>query len=426
MLKKLLPYLFLTFVYALITYIGFRPEWYEQLPGDSKYYFSITSYFWNNLTLLNFNDALLYPPAANLYFFLLSLSKFWNTSFEGFQTALVVSNYLLVLLLWKSYANKDSLIKRFIIYILILLAAGPIIVFRFDLLVVLMTVLSIKFMLKNNFILSGLFLGLATSLKIFPVVLLPYFLLIIFSQQKFTSLVKFLLTYLAAIIAILIIYSLLTGQNFIAIYEGFNFNLSKAVHIESTIGTLLTSINLVLQPHLRGIDFQNGVFVLPPIYTLGHVRIYRYFTILGLMLIYAFILFFKKYKTMFNVQTCMVIILTLLIFNQVISPQYLLWPFLLIPLLDKNELRSRLWKFSLPVVLLILLCTQYVYPLRYIQLIFGFYGSGHDTEVFIVLTARNILLVFQTLAIFFSLVFVTKKLEPEVTPSKNKIKSKIS
>ncbi len=85
------------------------------------------------------------------------------------------------------------------------------------------------------------------------------------------------------------------------------------------------------------------------------------------------------------------------------SPQYLLWPAFLLPLLDPEILKTRFWKINLLIILISLALTQYVYPVDYETLIYDFYHTGANAHTFLALAVRNLLLVILTVRIFFDI-----------------------
>ena len=158
---------YLPFVISLLTviYLGMQKRWLDILIGDLRgTYFAVSSYFWSNGNLTDFVGVSAYPPGANLFFIMLPA-----VSLEFNQWLLIIINCLFLFFIAR-------LTKRPTLLALIILAAGPIILFRFDLLVMFLVVLSLITFRRNKFYLSGILLGAATITKIFPVILLPYFI----------------------------------------------------------------------------------------------------------------------------------------------------------------------------------------------------------------------------------------------------------
>ena len=247
---------------------------------------------------------------------------------------------------------------------------------------------------------------MATMTKIFPMVLLPYFLLLTFKKTKsLIPPIKLGIVFSVTILISATLYMLIFKDKPSSIFEMLNYNFAKSVHIESLLGTTLTAMTMVKYPGAHEIGFFNGLFVLTPLYFFGHSRIFRFTNMVGFAFTYALIVFSWKRITKMSVEICLIIILTLIVTSQVISPQYLIWPFLLVPLLPVKRLATRFWKINLILITLIFLCTQYVYPLHYNELIFNFFGSGKSSEVFWVNFSRNIFILALTVRLWFSFLF---------------------
>lgn len=380
----------------VLNFLGFSKEWHQGLVGDPQYYYSISSYFQKFHTLLGYPKELLYPPGANLFFFLVGyISRLFGSTFVSFQVALLFVNATLTLILFTFVAKTIRSLTNLFLFSLLLLAAGPIIFYRFDLLVILSLLISL-FALKNGrYVLAGSFLAAASALKIFPVILLPFYLLVTYNRpDKLFGAGKLIISFILVLLMVIGFYMFLTNESLAAIYTGFNFNFAKSVQIESTWGSLLTLRVLAQGAKLSSVVFENGVFVLSRANMIGGGRAFHYLSMLGLVGVYVILFVFRRKALLeWSLTTPMLIILTLIVSSQVISPQYILWVILLIPFLSARQLRSSAVKLIALSGILILLATQYVYPTHYFQLIYDFYGPGRNAQIFWTLAFRNLLLV---------------------------------
>lgn len=379
-MKFLLPILAI----VAVLFLGFRPEWNHHLVGDVKYYYSLTNYFWSHQTIVGYPNPIAYQPGGNLFFLLLSLGRFIDTSFEVYLGLLIGANLLMFLILSRFSSPR--------VLALLILGFGPLVFFRFDLLAAFLTSLSILAFSRKRFVWAAVLLGLGTATKVFPVILLPYFLL--FAKPK----VKMVLAFGLSGLLLTAFYMSLTHDTLPGIMAAIDYNFSKSVHIESVWGTVLTIINMVKNPGLHAIDFKNGLFILTPAYLLGHLRLFRFLGLGGLGLVYGLIILrnWRAKAPVFRISTCLLILFTLLVTSQVISPQYLIWSFFLIPILPAAQLSTRFWKINLGLIFLALLLTQYVYPLNYDTFIFDFYGQGRNVQFFWAIALRNLILVILT------------------------------
>lgn len=386
-IMKLVHYILPFLALALVVFLGFQHKWYFILSGDIKnYYYPIANHVFTAQTLI-------YPPGANLFFLLLP-----KYSFEIYQLAFIGANIIFLVLLLK-------ITKKPLIFCGLVLCAGPIILFRFDLLVILLLVLAILAFKKGSFLFSGLFMGLATITKLFPVILLPYFLLLILSTKKYKEFCLFLASFIFAVGITFFFYAYITNQNLLVIIRNMNTVLSVSVHMESVIGSLLTIITGFTNPGPHGVEFINAIWVLSPLYFLGHARIFKLISPFFLVAIYA-VVFLKYHRSkILNISTCLLVVLSLLITSQLLSPQYILWPAFLLLLLPEKSLTN------LFLIFLALICTQVIYPLNYGELI-DFYNLGINQYLFFIIALRNLLLVIVTIRLFVNdglLPFLPKK-----------------
>lgn len=406
MLKKILAIIFVIATVVLVSYLAYRPEWHAELMGDPKYYYSLANYFFNHYSLLGFKDPIAYPPAANVFFLSMGLIFPWSSSFSTYETTLVIMNILFLLALALIYWKFNHSLTSLVVFGLLMISAGPLILFRFDLLVVLLTALAIVSFHKSRSYLAVFYLALATMAKIFPVVLLPYFLLLILKKQNgFKNAFKIGCLYLLTILVSLIAYMYFFGDPPSSVAAMLNYNFTKSVHIESPLGSLLTLITIISnRPWPHTLNFINGLFVLPPEYLLGHLRIYRFTNSASLIFIYVLIFLTWKQLKKIEVATCLTIILTLLVASQVVSPQYLIWPFFLVPLIGATWFSTLRWKINLVLICLAFLLTQYVYPLNYPDFIFNFYYGGKESAVFWVNLFRNLCLILLAIRLQIELI----------------------
>ncbi|MCL4390461.1 MAG: DUF2029 domain-containing protein [Patescibacteria group bacterium] len=345
---------------ATVIFLGFQQRWHYTLSGDLiNYYYPIARHVWTAGTLI-------YPPGANLFF--LSLPAM---SFSIYQVAFICVDIIFLLILL-------ALTKKPIMLGLLILAAGPIILFRFDLLVVTLMVAALVFFQRLRYGLSGFFLGLAVATKIFPIVLLPYLLLV--AGRKFG---RFLLAFVAAIVLVFLVYAGTTGQSMPAIIANMGFVFSGTVHMESVLGTVLTMVTAFTNPGPHGVSFVAAVWALDPLYYLGHERLFRLLLPVSIAVIYLII--FLRRPRMLDISVCLLLIGTMIAASQLFSPQYMIWLAFLLPLAKNNRVNSIL-------VLAALVCTQLIYPLNYGELI-DFFNKGANLHLFLILAARNFLLV---------------------------------
>lgn len=377
------PWAILIICLILVTFRGLLPRWHFTLSGDfQRVYYPLAKYFAINHNLSHYQGILTYPPGANLFFILIP-----STTIQVYEFFLVLINCLLVLILAK-VTNHPIMLS------LLILASGPIILFRFDVLVLVFLVCSIIAFRQKHFVQSGICLGLATVIKLFPLVLVPYFLLLL-RFRKPSHIFAWLFSFLLTIIGVFVCYLWGTSQNWYPTLLKLNVSYNVSVHIESVVATVLTLVTAVTNPGPHGVLFQNDFWTLSPLYFLGHARIFKLFSPLVLGLIYLWVVVTHKQEKRFDVSAALLLTLSLIVSSQLFSPQYVLWPALLFSLLDPSDLQTKFWRSNLVIMTIILICTQLVYPLNYGGLI-NFYSLGTDVPIFLILVLRNFALIILT------------------------------
>lgn len=120
-------------------------------------------------------DRFVYPPLRAMLFIPMTFVPLMS-SYVIFIVLSVVIFLLTIYFLSKELPNR----RRFLLLSFIAFLASPILVLHFergqtDIIILFLVVASFLALLKNKSILAGVFVGIATSLKITPLIFLPYF-----------------------------------------------------------------------------------------------------------------------------------------------------------------------------------------------------------------------------------------------------------
>jgi hypothetical protein len=247
---------------------------------------------------------------------------------------------------------------------------------------------------NTHFIVGTLLVGIAFSLKLFPAFFMLFFAVILFKQYGYKRSLYYILilTFVGLTSLVFVVLGLDNFKEFLS-YQG-----NRDLQIESIYANLVYLLNLFgLIPLEHAV--QNGAEELidPLSKTLANSSVFILFG--GYLVFTAFtFLKLKKEQNFGNIMILgsLITVLIFIIFNNVLSPQYLLWLVFLIPLLGlfkgmtKIEFNKLLIAFSL-----VILCTFVIYPLSYKYLV-----SGEWYMVF-VLTIRNTLLVYILIVLSF-------------------------
>ena len=387
---------YITLVFCTLATVGillilaFQSRWRYHLEVDIwGFYYPRFSYFLENLSFGKFGDNE-YMPGAMFSFLIpgIALVILPNT-WQNYLIGLFAINIILIVCHLFIY-RKISQVSPFI-FLAIILAAGPIVLYRHDLFVSLFLLISLILWKSKKSMLAPFFLGIAASIKIFPVLILPYFLLSQTAEQESRKIFKITITFLIGLFSILGLY-LLTGARIGEILATLNYNATKPVHIESLWGSLLTLINAGVDGTWpRGLG-DRGIFGIHPQDIFLPLTFYNYFWLVPMSFFY-----FKIYRNFKNQESvfpvAFLIILLFIIFSKILTPQYLFWFATLFPLLNFYKIPSKLNAAPILIMIAALLLTQFIYPLHYNELLGIFYTSGQRAEFFFILLSRNLLLV---------------------------------
>jgi len=243
--KLLIGYLFLFLSVVLITLLAFDSSYFPHLQVDIVVFYNRANFFLQNLSLEHLANNE-YQPGALLFFILLSPILSINNSFDTFKLAFFAANILL-LFLASIIPAKTVGWMGIAVFGLILLFTGPIILFRFDLLAALVVNLSFYFWLKDKKILSFVILSIATQIKVYPIIFLPYLLFLSFKNKGIKVAFGHLLCFLGSLIIFLSLFILIFDARLADIINALDFHAKKPLGIESVYATVLLLLNT---PHL--------------------------------------------------------------------------------------------------------------------------------------------------------------------------------
>ena len=344
--------------------------------------------------LIPYRDfAVEYPPLALLLLILPGLAGPSVSAFSSMFIAEIVFIDLGMLVLMAVFARRFGLElwRTLGVYTLLLLAVGPIIMLRYDLVPAFMVLLSVYLLVTGRVKASWLTLGLAVMTKLYAVVLAPLFLLWHWRRGEKRELVHGGLVFAVTLAAVSVVPLIISAGGYV---DSFLYHSDRPLQVES----LYSSVMLAGE--------RLGWWVTELSYGYGSVNIvepgsgffggyYWLFVGFGLPLVYwLFDRFLKKSAFLKNrhgerdnvsalglIAFSAAAICVFIIFNKVLSPQFIIWLLPLVPLLW----RGNPW----PWVMLFVIgwATAYVYPLNYIDLQ---RGEGAVTWV---LLGRNLLLV---------------------------------
>ena len=392
--------LILTYLVFLILYNqALNHLWRGHLEVDTwNYYLKIADILKQHSFFTKIGNEIF--PATTIF---LLIPGFF-VSHAPFNYSAYLSVFFILILLTLAYhiflAAKYASVNHALMFSLLMLFFGPILLFRFDVLAALLVVLSLLSFQQKKFLLSALFLGLVTSIKVYPVIFLPYLLLILLNKRRFKLTASYLAGFSFALILPIFIF-LSAGGTIAQITEGLNFHSLKYVSIESLPGSLITLSSVLTQGYPSQLIGGWGVWGItsPLIKHLG-LNFFNEFWVLPVAVFYLILLTKKSLLAKFNFNVIFSLMLLFLVFSKNLHAQYVWWFLSLFPFLPVKQ-KSR-FKYLLMFLLLIFIClfNQLVYPLFYTKFITDFYQYNQAYAVFYCLLLRNLLIVILTVVSF--------------------------
>ncbi len=288
---------------------------------------------------------------------------------------------LLGLMVLAAFARSlgHSIWGTLMIYTLILLALGPLVGGRYDLLPAVLVLLALYAFHRrwNNF--SWVALALATMTKLYPVVLAPLFALPLLRGREYPRLIRGVLVFLFTLGLIAAPCLWLSPEGF---WHSFKYHLERGLQVESTYASFLL-IGHTFGSTSLGLSFDHGAWHLSSPLADTMAKLSPIF--MGLALLVVYLLCWTKGEATTDegemVNYALLAVLAFMLTSKVLSPQFLIWLSPLVPLV-----RGRWRQACGPLFLLASFLTQYIFPSHYPDLIRG------DPKLIDVLLWRNLLL----------------------------------
>lgn len=228
---------------------------------------------------------------------------------------------------WASLQLGRSLVYTLGVYTLGLLAVGPLITQRFDLVPAVFSFMALTAYFDGRYKVAWGALILSVLTKAYAVVLVPLFLIDLVARRQFREIAFGLALLTLSALAILTAITILSPQ---AIADFLRFHQQRGAEIESiyaNVGLLVHVLGSV--PLQTSYEFMSVNASSPLVDSL--VRYSLPLTLAGLLSVY--VLYYRSQKdrqSLLNYAICSILIFV--VFNKVLSPQYLIWLLPLIPI----------------------------------------------------------------------------------------------
>lgn len=364
-------FLLCIFTVVLLWWQGQQPAWNRHMQVDVWISWQRISYwFTSNYSFVGLtgNEIL---PATLLYVFapvLLFASSALN--YTIYLPLAMIINFVVVAI--HGYFLNDKTV-----FLTTLIFLGPILLFRFEPMVTLFMLLSFTSFIKGEYKLSGFWIGLATAMKVFPIIFLPYMSLILLKDKKLKPLLGMWLFFAEALLASVIAFLLMRGS-IPQILSALAFHSRKLISIESIPGSIITGWSILTKGVPPTLIPGNGIWSVP-----GPAILFNKLWIIPVIICYFFVWKSKTLLKKFDYKVPYVLILIFLVFSKNLNPQYLWWFLVMLPMIKPSR---TVWALSLMTALL----NQIVFPLYYTTFVETFFRAHQQYWIYYVLLIRNI------------------------------------
>ena len=360
-------------IHILIFTIIFNSNLYvSEGPFTTSLYFNYSSRV-VALGQLPYQDfAVEYPPLALVFLTLPRLIAPNPATYANVFAIEILLFNLLGLLLISALARRLnlSLWKTLAIYTLALLAIGPIIAHRYDLIPAIIVLLALYTFSQGKHKTSWALLAVGMMTKIYPVILAPIFLLYHWRHRQNRQAIVGVATFTITTMAIVVPCLLLSPDGF---WNSLSYHAQRGLQCESTYSSFLLLGQML---GLTSVEMEFSFGSLNVTSPLADVlaKVSPLVMLFSLVAVYWF--FYKSQSERAAVQQTpslinqpdtarivsysLLAMLAFIITNKVLSPQFIIWLYPLIPLVV-GRWRRTLWL----MFILIGLMTYLVYPLAY-------------------------------------------------------------
>ena len=334
-----------------------------------------------------------YPPLALLSFLLPGLLFHTTVAYSWAFAAELLLFDVLVLFLIADLASslKISVRNSLAVYTLLILATGPILVCRYDILPAMLVLLALWAFIKgrNNLAWAATALGFAA--KLYPVIIIPLFIIYQIKNRQYGQLLKGGAVFLIVLLVLSLPWLIIDAPGF---WQSLTYHFERGLHSESTYGTVLLAGQVLGMTKVEGaLTYGSWNLSSPLAESLAKISLF----ISAGILIIVYGLFtgrlqkdakegmekiMSKPGAVRLIQYATLAVIVFMLTNKVFSAQYLIWLCPLLPLISGGRRYLIMALFLVAAAL-----TQYVYPYNYI----GF-ELGESLPV-LILTVRNLLLV---------------------------------
>ena len=339
-----------------------------------------------------------YPPLALLSFLLPGLFFKTVTAYSWAFAAEMMIFDLLALVIIADLAPrlKISVKNALTVYTLLIVATGPILVARYDVLPAALVLAALWAFIKGKNKLAWAVAALGFAAKLYPIILLPIFVIYQLKNRQYSRMIAGGAVFLGVMLLVTLPWVITDASGY---WHSWTYHLERGLHSESTYGTALLTGQVMGLTSVQGaLTFGSWNLISPLADNLAKMSFYISAAIL--LAVYGFYAWRLRRETegapkaaLSGSSTAQLLkyatlaVAVFLLTNKVFSAQYLAWLCPLIPLVADRRYFAPMLFITAAVL------TQYVYPYQYIS-----FELGKALPV-LVLTFRNLLLVLMAVLI---------------------------
>lgn len=364
-------------------------RWQEHLHTDVAVFHDRAMPFANTGSWANmgYNE---YQPGA-LWFFVLVLKLTNNhSSFGVFQQTFIWVNIFLIIAHFIFFSRVSHKYAP-ILFSLLVLAAGPIMFYRFELLVSLLVLVAWHLFCRKKYGWSAFALALGTSIKLYPVILFPLLILEIIRKKNWRSMVAAVLAF-AAGLALPLFSFLAFGGNFQGLLTSIRVHSLKPIGLESLWGNLFAFLNADFGSPFNVLN-EYGVHGVALNSNLLSAANLNKLPVVATIILLAAIGWFYRKKGYNEAGLAFVAIFAFTLLGKVLNPQYLWWFLVFLPYLSLKLFFRIGWITIYIMAFASLVITQVIYPLNYNAFLVWFKTPVELNQFFVLLSLRNLLLL---------------------------------
>jgi uncharacterized membrane protein len=326
-----------------------------------------------------------YPPLALLFFLLPGLFLQTTVPYSwAFATELILCDALVIFFMVDLSPLLKIPVKHSLgAYTLLILAVGPIVVSRYDILPAMLALAALWAFMRERIGLAWAAAALGVIAKMYPALIVPLFIIYHLKNRQYRQLAKGGAIFLAIVLIGTIPWLVIDAPGF---WHSMSYHFNRGLHIESTYGTALLVGRL---SGMTGMDigyaYGSWNIILPLADRLAGISL---FVVAGFLIVVYVLFALRLWRVHVGdpasdlLRYAALAVVVFMLADKVFSAQYLIW---LCPLLPLIAVRRRYFMLGLFIIAAAL--TQYVYPYNYTEFVRG------ETWPVIILGLRDILLV---------------------------------